>query len=399
MKITAVETVRPAETPNVCLVVLHTDGTEVGIGETFFGAGPVEAYIHDTAAPALLEADDANPEAVARLLRPYAGYASSGAETRGNSAIDIAMWDLLGQRAGLPVAELLGGPVRRSVPIYNTCAGYGYVSQESRQRMANWGLPAADAEGRPYEDLDAFLHRPGELAASLLDEGVTAMKVWPFDSAAESSGGTRITPSQMAQGLSVLDRIKGAVGDRMEIMVELHGLWNLASARRICAALADYEPFWVEDPLRPDNVEGYRRLKETAGVSLAVGETLAGTRGFHPLLSTGAIDVAIVDLGWAGGITAARNIASLADVYGVAFAPHDCTGPVAFAACTHLVASQPNGLVQETVRAFRSDWYRRLAVGGPQVDGGEVHLGAAPGLGVSLADGLRQRSSVRVSRR
>ncbi|WP_406053720.1 hypothetical protein [Kribbella sp. NBC_00889] len=119
------ETIRPRIQPNLMFLRLHTDDGRVGLGEAFFGARAVEAYIHESAAEVVLQAEDATPEAMAQALTPYLGFQGAGAEVRGNAAVDLALWDLLGQYAGLPLAALLGGPVRTSVPIYNTCAGLG----------------------------------------------------------------------------------------------------------------------------------------------------------------------------------------------------------------------------------------------------------------------------------
>ena len=94
------------------------------------------------------------------------------------------------------------------------------------------------------------------------------------------------------------------------------------------------------------------------------------------------------DVQWTGGLTEARKIASLADAFGVPVAPHDCTGPVTFAACAHLVMSQPNGLVQETVRAFLRTWYADLVDGLPVINDGRLRLSREPGLGVRLKDDL-----------
>ena len=98
---------------------------------------------------------------------------------------------------------------------------------------------------------------------------------------------------------------------------------------------------------------------DAVDVPIATGETVVGRRGFLPLLQRGAVDVVTADVQWTGGLTEARRIATLADAFGVPVAPHDCTGPVTFAACVHLVVSQRNGLIQETVRAFLRTWYRR----------------------------------------
>ena len=124
MKITKIETIRIGEYANICWVQVHTDAGLVGLGETFFGARAVESYVHETAAPLLLWQDPLAIDKLSGALTGYVGFASSGAEMRGNSAIDIALWDLFGQVTGQPIYQLLGGASRDKVRVYNTCAGY-----------------------------------------------------------------------------------------------------------------------------------------------------------------------------------------------------------------------------------------------------------------------------------
>jgi len=383
LKIVALETLRPALQPNLLFLRLHTDVGPVGLGEAFYGARAIEEYLHESVAPILLGATDPTPERVARKLDSYVGYQGAGAETRGNGAVDLALWDLLGKSAELPLVQMLGGPYRDSVPIYNTCAGPGYVSTSGSQSSDNWGLPQ---ESGPYEDLHAFLTEPARLARQLWNDGVRGMKVWPFDQAAERSGGTDITRAELDQGLAVIEAIRGEVGLDMDVMVELHGLWNRPAAEKIMNALLPYQPYWVEDPIRPDAVNALATLARDTDLPIATGETCIGRRGFMPLLHEGAVDVVTVDVGWTGGITEARKVASLADGYGVPVAPHDCSGPVALAASTALVASQPNGLVQETVRAFLNTWYPKLVTGLPLIESGEIRPSRRPGHGVQLVD-------------
>ena len=239
-----------------------------------------------------------------------------------------------------------------------------------------------------WDDLDAFLNRPAELARELWDEGIRGMKVWPFDRAAEASGGTHISPDDLARGLAVVEAIRSEVGYEMKLMVELHGLWNRPGATTILQALEPYRPFWVEDPIRPDAVDALAALAADVGVPIATGETVVGRRGFLPLLDRGAIDVVTVDVQWTGGLTEARKVATLADTYGVPVAPHDCTGPATLAACVHLTQSAPNGLIQETVRAFLRTWYAELVDGLPVVVDGRISATRAPGHGVTLRPGL-----------
>ncbi len=389
-----IETLRPSFQPNVTLLRLRSADGHEALGEAFFAASAVEAYLHDHMAPVLLGLADPTPERVSAVLTPYVGFQGGGVETRALGAVDIALWDLQGRRAQLPVVDLLGGAVRERVPVYNTCAGPGYVSRSSRQHSSNWGL-----EHSRYDDLRGFLEQPAALARELAAEGLTGMKVWPFDTAAERSGGTAILAGDLDRGLAVVQAIREAV-PAMQVMVELHGLWNLGAATTICRALTPFAPYWVEDPIRPDAIDALARLRGAVDVPIATGETVVGRRGFLPLLQRGAVDIVTADVQWTGGLTEARRVATLADAFGVPIAPHDCTGPVTFAACVHLVVSQRNGLIQETVRAFLRTWYGELVEGLPEIVDGHVAPTREPGLGVRLAPGLTERDDVtrRVSR-
>ena len=123
MKITAVETLRIAERPNLVWVRLRTDEGITGLGESWFGSATVEADVHERIAPLLLGEDPEHIDALARRLRPYVGSFGSGAEMRACSAVDVALWDIAGKVAGKPIHDLLGGALRERIAVYNTCAG------------------------------------------------------------------------------------------------------------------------------------------------------------------------------------------------------------------------------------------------------------------------------------
>ncbi|HVE51786.1 MAG TPA: mandelate racemase/muconate lactonizing enzyme family protein [Ramlibacter sp.] len=388
MKIRQLETLRLGEFPNILWVRVHTDDGLVGLGETFLGAEAVEAYLHEWAAPRLLGQDPLANEARARDLTGYLGWRGSGVETRGNSAVDIALWDVFGQAAGMPLHTALGGKSRDAIRIYNTCAGYRYVRSNRNQSSSNWGL--GNAQG-PYEDLEGFLHHADELAASLLDEGITAMKIWPFDVAAERSQGQYISADELDAALEPFRKIRRAVGSRMDIMVEFHSLWRLPMARRIARALQEFDTFWHEDPIRIDSLDLLKAYAEDCRAMVCASETLSYKWGFKDYLQTGVAGVAMLDLSWCGGLTEARKIAAMADAWQLPVAPHDCTGPVVWTASTHLSLHAPNALVQESVRAFYSGWYRELVTELPRVEQGMISLGDKPGLGIELLPDLWKR--------
>lgn len=381
MKITAIETIRIAEHPNLLWLEVHTDEGITGLGETFFGAATVEAHVHEWIAPRVIGRDPLQIDALAADLVGYLGFRSAGAEMRGNSAFDIALWDLFGKATGQPVAQLLGGFTRQSIRTYNTCAGLDYIKRADGQQVGNWGH-----RGQPhaYDDLDAFLHRADELALSLLDEGITAMKIWPFDIAAEKSRGHYISFEDLKTALRPFEKIRDAVGDRMDIMVEFHSLWQLLPAIQIAKALTPYGTFWHEDPIRMDSLGSLRRYAEASPAPICASETIATRWGFRDLLETGAAGVIMLDLSWCGGLSEARKIASMAEAWHLPVAPHDCTGPVVLTASTHLSLNAPNALVQESVRAFYRTWYRDLVTALPDVSNGQITVPPGPGLGLEL---------------
>ena len=145
MKIIAVETIRIEERPNLLWVEVHTDEGITGLGETFYLSRSVEEYIHEYVAPRVIGRDPLQIDLLSADLVGYLGFRSSGVEVRGNSAFDIALWDIFGKATGQPIAQLLGGFTRQSIRTYNTCAGTEYIKDAKGQITANYGLDARQA--------------------------------------------------------------------------------------------------------------------------------------------------------------------------------------------------------------------------------------------------------------
>lgn len=396
MKITAIETLRAEEFGNVLWVRVHTDAGIIGLGETFYGAAAVEAHLHDTLAGRLLGKNPLHIEALHREMTnlPMA-QSSTGAESRATSAVDIALWDLFGKVCGQPVHQMLGGLCRDKQRIYNTCAGTKYVRSSNIKPVSNWSL--GENEG-PYEDLDGFMTRADAVAESLLESGITAMKIWPFDPPAIENQGVHITPAQMKKAIEPFEKIRRAVGDKMEIMVEFHSLWNLPTAIKIARALEPYSPTWYEDPIRMNSPQALAEYARSTTVSVCASETLGSRFPYKDMLDRDAMHIVMADLCWTGGLTEGRKIAAMADTYHRPFAPHDCIGPVGFVAAIHASFSQPNTLIQESVRAFYRGWYLELVTEMPKIEGGYVYPTEAPGLGIDLLPAVYERSDLSVRR-
>ena len=395
MRITTIETIRLEEFPNLLWVHVGTDEGLTGLGETFYGPGAAEAHIHDVIAPYLVGQDPLQIDRHQGHLLGYLGFVGSSAEMRGRSAIDIALWDLWGQATAQSLHQLLGGAVRESIRVYNTCAGYRYVRSRPTQGTANFGL--GETAG-PYEDLDAFLNHADELAQSLLEMGITGMKIWPFDYAAEASQGQYISAADLATALGPFEKIRRAVGTRMDVMAELHSQWNRPTAIKICRALEPLQLLWVEDPVFMDHLHSLEEVARATTVPIAVGETRGGRADFRTLIEMEALSTIILDLSWCGGISEARKVAAIAEAWHVPVAFHDCSGPVVLAASTHLAMNVRNCFIQEMVRAFYSGWYRELVTDLPPVERGMIRPPAAPGHGLKLLPNILRRSDCHVRR-
>ena len=395
MKITGIATVRLEEFPNLLWVQVETDEGLTGLGETFYGPGAAEAHIHDVIAPYLLAQDPLQIDRHQAHLLGYLGFVGSSAEMRGRSAVDIALWDLWGQATKQPLYQLLGGAVRECIRVYNTCAGYRYVRSRPTQGTANFGL--GQAEG-PYEDLDAFLHTADELAHSLLEMGITSMKIWPFDYAAEASSGQYISPADLTTALAPFEKIRRAVGDEIEIMAELHSMWNRPMAIKICRALEPFGLLWVEDPVFMDHLHSLEEVARTTRVPIAVGETRGGRADFRSLIEMDALSTIILDLSWCGGVSEARKVAAIAEAWHVPVAFHDCSGPVVLAVSTHLAMNVRNCFIQEMVRAFYYGWYKELVPTLPPIEQGTIRPVDAPGHGLTLLADVFKRKDCHIRR-
>ena len=383
VSIARIDTVRSSLQPNVThVVVIDSDGV-TGVGETFYGASSVEAHLHDVIVPAIAsDRPDATPSDVSRVLQGYVGYAGSGSEVRARSALDIALWDIAAKRLGVSLSQLITPNSSASLPVYNTCSGALYVNQESRQSSTNWGIADTKPDG-PYEDLWGFMNEPGRLARELRDAGFKGMKVWPFDIAAEEARGGIETDFRF--GLRVLEEIRDAIGSDMDVYVELHSLLQFDAAVRLMGELSRFELAWVEDPIRADNIDGLRALRDMASMPIAVGENLgAGLNGYPLIIEAEAVDVMIMDLGWCGGITEALPWQEAAGQKNMSVAYHDCTGPVSLAVATHVSLASGHTQVQEVARAFAHTWYKDMAEGLPEISGGHITVSNDPGHGVTL---------------
>ncbi|MCA9078380.1 MAG: mandelate racemase/muconate lactonizing enzyme family protein [Planctomycetaceae bacterium] len=389
-RITAIETLIPSDVmPGLLCLRIHTDAGTVdgepviGHGETYYIPEAAAAVLHDWMAQRLLGADAMAVESHWRFLyQRMTAFGGVGAELRALSAVDVALWDIRGQLCSQPVWRLLGGPVRDSVPVYNSCGGPAYGgSRSDGPSLPGW--PGHGDAGRPgpLEDNWASQHTPGDLAEELLQAGYTAMKLWSFDAVYRESGGLRLSPADIERSVTPFRAIRERVGDRMDVMLDGHGFFAWPAAMDIARAMREFRPLWLEDVLRLDNVDTLAEFRRAADVPVAVSEMLVTREQYRHVLDRHAADYVMIDPTWVGGISETRRIAELAQTYNIPSLMHDCTGPFTLLAGLSIAAAVSGVTYQETVRAHLATLYPQLIDGTISVNDGAIPLSDRPGLG------------------
>lgn len=388
VRITKIESSVPDDLfPGLLLIRIHTDRGIIGHGESYYVPHAVAEMIHTWMDQRLLGQDALAIESHWRFLyERCANFGVRGAELRAISAIDLALWDILGQVTKQPIYRLLGGPVRERVPVYNSCGNPGYGPSAQRKRILKHGWSGYGNIGNPGPLADSYylFHDPIRLCEDLLSEGINAIKTWGFDYAAHRHGGMRISLTDLETAVAPLRKIRKHFGDRMEFMVDGHGFFMLPAALRIADALRDLKPLWLEDVLKTDNIDTLADFRRQARVPVSVSEMLLARPDFAKVLSDKAADFVMIDPTWVGGISETVRLAHMAQAYNVPVTMHDCTGPLTLFAGLHVNASVAGCCFQETVRAQIRTVYKDLIDTQPVIRDGHADLPKGPGLGTRL---------------
>ena len=268
------------------------------------------------------------------------------------AGIDQALWDIAGKALGVPVYQLLGGPVRERVRMYAWIGG-----------------------DEPGEVAD--------LAREQIEAGFTAVKM--------NGAGRMGAIETAARTNEVVDRlaaVREAIGPDRDVVVDFHGRMSTAMSRRLLPLLEPFLPLFVEEPVLPEHSRDLRSLVECSAVPLATGERLYSRWDFRDVLSTG-IAVAQPDVSHAGGISEIRRIAAMAETYDVSLAPHCPLGPIALAASLQVAFATPNLLIQEQSVGIHYNQGNELLdyLVDPtpmHFDHGYASLPNAPGLGIEI---------------
>jgi galactonate dehydratase len=343
--------------PHWTWVRIATDAGVSGIGETY-PRNSVEAAAVHAIAGSLIGRDPRDIERIwADLYRMFDYQVTGGAEMRVLSAVDLALWDLLGKQLNMPVYRLIGGRTNPRVRLYNTCFPYKYD----------------------------FNREPEKIMEELIStRGITAMKIWPFDGAAARNKNQFITPKDIDEAIKPVVALREKFGFDIDIAIEFHSNWNLASAVRIARALEPYRPMWLEDMLLPGNFHQYHELAAATSLPLIAGERMAGKLQFEELLESRTVKYVMFDVTWCGGLTEARKIAAMADAYEMPIAPHTAGGPLLFYASTHLTTASPNVWIQESCQRFYEHDWPAMLENPIAPEGGSIAAPEGPGFGMRI---------------
>jgi galactonate dehydratase len=369
MRITEVEIIEPdaLNVGNYYWVRLHTDEGLTGLGETYHGLKGAAGACLAALGEMLVGRDPADIEGIfCALFRASSYHGHQGAEFRAMSAIDVALWDLKGKALGAPVYQLLGGKCRDSVPVY-----------------FSGGL-----DGVPHERAAVM-----ERAQWLVEQGWHAFKKDIFQGIKHRS------PAALPQYLSAeeirlatdeLRWVREAVGDRLEICIDCHALWDVPSAIKCAQALEEFDVMFIEEPIGPDNAAAMAKVARSTRTPVCTGERLFGRSRFRELLESHACDVIMPDLAWTGGISETRKIANMAETYYVPISPHNY-GPVTCMALTHVMAHVPNARYLEFTAGHYERWgdgpgWNRWIDRPIVATDSALPLPTALGLGVELSD-------------
>lgn len=266
------------------------------------------------------------------------------------SAVETALWDILGKSLNVPVWQLLGGKVNDDCRIY----------------VNGWFAGAKEPE--------EFAGK----AAEVVKRGITALKWDPFGKSYR-----QIASAELDKALRCIAAVRAAVGDGVDLLIEAHGRFDAPTAVGIAREIAPFKPLFLEEPVPPDNLRALAAVREKSPVAIAAGERLYTRYGYNELFALRAADYIQPDVSHAGGIMELKKIAAAAEALYIPFAPHNPSGPVANASTLQLAACCPNFCLLEIMY---SDVAYRSEITDEQLhcENGRMRIGDRPGLGIEL---------------
>ena len=362
MRIAAVRTVPVA---NYLFVEIETDTGLKGLGESgAWGYLEASAAAVETFARYLVGQDPLRIEHHWQVL--YRNCHFRGAAIMGAlSAVDIALWDIMGKHFGVPVHQLLGGRCRDKARVYY------HVLGRTKQQLIDGCIDAKSRGFTAVGHLTPFLDEP------------------------RSEPYFKTHTDKIHDAAETVRRYREAVGDEVDLCIEIHRRLDPHEAICLARAIEPYRPMFLEDPIRPDNFDAMAEVARKIAIPIATGERLHTIYEFQMLLTRGAVHYVRPDVCMVGGITHAKKIAALAEAHYASVVPHNPLSPVSTAACLQLAAAIPNFVIQEYPRGEHEPPKSEIVSGAPRCENGFLIIPDAPGIGVELVEGAAERHPFR----
>ena len=292
-----------------------------------------------------------------KIFRTFTYVGTRGAVTALISGIDIALWDIRGKELGLPIYQLLGGPVRDRIALYTH-------PPEPRN------IPDAIADAR-----------------QIIEAGYEAFKFDPMMRFIPGGNDGFMDGQLSREGIAAADEIVGAVRDAIgpdiEILIDAHGMYNVPTAIELANRLAAHDIHWFEEPVPVESWKALQQVRREIPVKISVGERLHTRWEFVPIFENGLADFAMPDVTWTGGITELKKISTMAEAYYIPMSPHDASGPINVLAGAHVMMTTPNFYKLETSR-YDLSVYGDLISPGLEIVNGDLIVPDAPGLGAEV---------------
>jgi L-rhamnonate dehydratase len=367
MKITKVEAIPVAQKESIALIndsaqdgiiiKVHTDEGIVGYGEVDSAPWVVKSIIDSPASHRICSglatvSVGEEPFEIEKLWeKMYLAsmfYGRRGVAVSAISGIDIALWDIMGKALNKPIYQLLGGGIRKKMRAYASTL-MPYTPEEAYEETKKW-----------------------------VEQGYTAIKLgW---------GGFEQGNREI---IELVRAAREAAGPNVDLLFDLgfipsadHPI-DAASRMALAKELEPYKPYWIEEPLYPDDLEGYKKLADSTAIRIAAGENEYTRYGFKHLIEQGGVDVVQPDVTRCGGLSEAKKIAALAQSHHITCVPHAWSSGIVIAASMHLIASIPNGALLEyciTETPIRKE----MLIDDIQIIDGYATVSEKPGLGIEI---------------
>jgi L-alanine-DL-glutamate epimerase-like enolase superfamily enzyme len=352
------------------LVEIETDERVTGIGEAGLGGGATAGVIEKVLRPMLLGEDPLLIEGLwQKMFARTRQFGRRGVVMNAISGVDIALWDIAGKVAKLPLYRLFGG-CRDRVEAYASGGFY--------QEGKSVGDLAGEAEG----------YRARGFKGMKMKVGRNPSTQTPLRHLVDHAELCQVEPEE---DIARVAAVRRALGPQAKLMVDVNCAWSPSFAIEMGRAFEPYRLYWIEEPVATDDIDGSARVAEALATPIAGYETEIGLYGFRELITRHAVDVVQPDIAWTGGFSECRRIAALAQAHHMMVAPHAFAGAVLLAASLHLAASTPNALLVEfdqNPNGLR-DELLQAPIG---IDGdGMIRLTERPGLGIELDRGAVER--------